>query len=119
MTKSLPGGFEALAPFAETWGSLDSQQDRYLLRQWSKMEDLKVFYQAAAPLMEKVFAHLDKYPLEALPDPQACLFRIMLGLTEVAQAVEIFDQPGVPYAPFPHKMDIIWKALPMNESGRG
>jgi hypothetical protein len=49
--------------------------------------------------------------LDALPPPEALLFRTMLGLTEAAQAVELFKQPGVPFAPFPHKMGITWTDL--------
>jgi hypothetical protein len=105
---SLPEGFESLAPFAESWGKLESQEDRYLLRQSSTMVDLKTFYDAAAPRLDEVFDHLDKFPMDALPPREALLYRTMLGLTEAALAIEVFNQPGVPYAPFPHRMAIEW-----------
>ena len=104
----LPEGFEALQPFAETWGKLDSQEDRYLLRQHNSMEELKAFYDAAAPRLDEIFDHLDKFPMDALPAPEALLYRTALGLTEAAMAIEVFGQPCVPYAPFPHKMAIEW-----------
>ena len=107
-TIALPEGFEALAPYAETWGKLVSQEDRYLLRQHSSMRELKVYYDAAAPRLNEIFDHLDKFPMDKLPEPEALLFRAVLGLTEAAQAVEIFGQPRVPYAPFPHQAQQEW-----------
>jgi len=107
-TVTLPEGFEALQPYAGTWGKLDSQEERYLLRQHSSMAELKAFYDAAAPRLEEVFDHLDKFPMDKLPEPEALLYRTMLGLTEAAMAIEVFNQPCVPFAPFPHKMAIAW-----------
>jgi hypothetical protein len=104
----LPAGFEGMAPYAATWGKLDSQLDRYLRRQSSTMPELKAFYDAVAPRLDEIFDHLDKFPMDNLPPAEALLYRTVLGLTEVAQAIEVFNQPGVPYAPFPHNMAIEW-----------
>ncbi|ALR20230.1 MULTISPECIES: hypothetical protein [Sphingobium] len=105
---SLPAGFEALAPYAGTWGKLEDQAERYLFRQQSSMKDLKAFYDATAPRLKEIFDHLDKFPMDRLPASEALLYRTALGLTEAAMAIEVFDQPGVPYAPFPHHMAIEW-----------
>lgn len=105
---SLPKGFEALAPYADTWGKLETQEDRYLLRQNTSMADHRAFYEVAAPRLDEVFDHLEKFPMDNLPPSEALLYRTILGLTEVAMAVEVFGQPTVPYAPFPHKMAIEW-----------
>jgi hypothetical protein len=115
---SLPEGFQALAPYAETWGRLDNQMERYLQRQKSAMSELKTFYDAAAPRLEEVFNHLDKFPMDALPPSEALLYRTILGLTEVAQAIEVFNQPGVPYAPFPHMMAIEWSEYKSPPNGK-
>jgi hypothetical protein len=114
----LPSEFQSLAPYAETWGRLDNQQERYLLRQKSSMVELKQFYDAAAPRLEEVFNHLDKFPMDALPPGEALLYRTVLGLTEVAQAIEVFNQPGVPYAPFPHMMAIDWSEYKSQPGGK-
>lgn len=105
---TLPAGFENLAPFAEVWGKLESQEERYLQRQHSTMKELKSFYDATAPRLNEIFDHLDKFPMDDLPAPEALLYRTTLGLTEAAMAVEVFNQPCVPYAPYPHKMAIEW-----------
>jgi hypothetical protein len=46
--------------------------------------------------------------MDKLPEPEALLYRTVLGLTEAAMAIEVFNQPCVPFAPFPHKMAIAW-----------
>jgi hypothetical protein len=115
---SLPGEFEALAPYAKTWGGLENQAERYLLRQKSTMAELKEFYNAAAPRLDEVFNYLDQFPMDALPPSEALLYRTILGLTEVAQAIEVFNQPGVPYAPFPHNMAIEWNEYKSGHSGK-
>lgn len=107
-TVSLPAGFEALAPYADTWGKLDDQASRYLFRQESSMKELKAYYDAAAPRLDEIFDHLDKFPMDDLPEAEALLYRTALGLTEAAMAIEVFNQPCVPYAPFPHHMAIEW-----------
>lgn len=108
---TLPAGFEDLGEFAAVWGKLETQEQRYLQRQHGTMAELKAFYDATAPRLNAIFDHLDKFPMEALPPPEALLYRTSLGLTEVAMAVEVFGQPCVPYAPFPHKMAIEWSEL--------
>ena len=104
----LPNGFEYLAPFAATWGQLDNQEDRYLLRQASSMDDLRAFYDAAVPRLEEVFTHLEKFPMDALPPSEALLYNTILGLSEVGQAIEVFNQPTVPYAPRDHRVKVEW-----------
>ena len=107
-TISLPPGFEYLSPYTETWGKLESQQQRYLLRQASSMAELKSFYDTVAPRLEEIFSYLDRFPMDELPEPEALLYRTVLGLAEVAMAVEVFNQPRVPYAPYPHELAIEW-----------
>ena len=105
---TLPAGFEGLAAHAAVWGHLETQEERYLQRQHCAMKDLKAFYDATAPRLNEIFDHLDGFPMDALPAPEALLYRTALGLTEAAMAIEVFNQPCVPYAPFPHKMAIEW-----------
>jgi len=107
-TATLPTGFEALAPYAAVWGKLETQDLRYLQRQHSTMRELRAFYEAVAPRLNEIFDHLDKFPMDALPASEALLYRTALGLTEASMAIEVFGQPGVPYAPYPHEMAITW-----------
>src|SRR5271163_657838 len=104
----LPAGFAFLEKFALVWGDLTTQQERYLKRQSLPYAELEAFHAALATRLEEVFLHLDKFPPNALPAAEARLFRTVLGLTEASQAVEVFGQSRVPYAPFPHEVKQEW-----------
>jgi hypothetical protein len=100
---ALPGGFEDLAPFVAEWGELESFEERYRRRQSLPMARLSAFYDAVTPRLPAIFEYLDRFAFdEPLPPAEALLFRVAMGLTEVAQAVEVFGQPAVPHAPLDH-----------------
>lgn len=107
----LPEGFTDLEPFAVEWGDFDTAGERYLYRQGARMADLKAFHAAAAHRLDEIFSHLDSFPPGDLPLAEARLFRTILGLSEVMQAVEVFGQPRVKNAPYPHNVEIVWKDL--------
>jgi hypothetical protein len=108
MSVALPTQFEFLESFAATWGDLRTQNERYLKRQSLPYSELEAFHTALANRLEEVFSYLDKFPADALPEAEARLFRTVLGLTEASQAVEVFGQSRVPYAPFPHSVQQEW-----------
>lgn len=105
---TLPAQFSYLEPYAAVWGDLHSQNERYLKRQELSYGELQAFHAAAAPRLEEIFSYLDRFDMEALAQMEARLFRTILGLTEASQAVEIFGQPRVPYAPYPHSVKMAW-----------
>jgi hypothetical protein len=100
--------FAFLEPFVATWGNLTTQDERYRKRQEMPQGELEAFHAALAPRLEEIFDHLDQFDPNALPEAEALLFRVVLGLTEASQAVEIFGQPRVPFAPMSHSVDIEW-----------
>lgn len=105
---SLPEQFAFLEPFVADWGGLHTQDERYGKRQSLAQGQLEAFHAALAPRLEDVFRHLDKFDPANLPEAEALLFRVVLGLTEASQAVEILGQPRVPHAPYPHNVKIEW-----------
>ncbi len=107
-TIALPKQFSFLEPFAAVWGNLRTQNERYLKRQELSYGELEAFHAVLAPRLEEVFTYLDGFDPKALPEAEARLFRTVLGLTEASQAVEIFGQPRVPYAPYPHEVKLEW-----------
>jgi hypothetical protein len=108
-TTSLPEGYADLEQFVPVWGELDTAEARYLQRQNSKMPYLRAFYDAVVPRFKEALAYLDTFPMGApLPAPEARLYRVILGLTEVTAAVEIYGQPGVPYVSYPHYNSVVW-----------
>ena len=104
----LPPQFADLEPFAARWGSLDTAAERYLLRQSSSMEELKAFHAAAADRLEEIFEYLDSFPQGDLPPAEERLFKTVLGLSEVMQAVEVFGEPRIRHTPFPHHLEVNW-----------
>jgi hypothetical protein len=59
------------------------------------------------PRLEDIFRHLDQFEYGPLPEAEQGLFRIALGLAEVAQAVEVLGQPGVPTTSPQHSIDLV------------
>lgn len=114
----LPEGFEELEDFLHEWGSAKDIAARYSVRQSLSYERLCAFYKTMVPQLEDVFAHLDRFPYPQLPPPEERLFTLALCLTEAAQAVEIFGEPGVPSAPPGHAVDIRMIAARNNEGPR-
>ncbi len=106
-TTLLPAGFENLAPFIAEWGHLDTQDARYGQRQALPMARLNAYYHAVAPQLAAIFTHLDSFPFDApLPPPEALLRNIVMAMAEVAQAVEVYDCPGVPNIPAGHSVPV-------------
>ncbi len=108
MQVALPEKFAFLEPFAAVWGDLGTQNERYLKRQSLPYAELEAFHGVLAHRLEEVFAHLDKFPPDGLPEAEARLFRTVLGLTEASQAVEVFGQSRVPFAPDSHSVSQEW-----------
>jgi hypothetical protein len=103
----LPKGFEDLAPFVAEWGHLETHDQRYLQRQKLSMERLNAYYEVVMPRMEAIFEHLDSFTYgEELPPAEALLFRVVMGMAEVSQAVELYGRPTIPHAPENHSVGI-------------
>jgi hypothetical protein len=104
----LPDGFEELQRFVPKWGHLTAIGERYAERQKSSFAELKAFYDAVAPRIEAILDLVDRFPFDSpLPPPEERLYRLALALGEVVQAVEVYGQPRVPYAP-PHEIRVEW-----------
>ncbi len=93
----LPEGFAELEPFVPVW-ALRSEAERNARRLASAFDDLRVFYDAMLRRLDAVAAHLARFDLGALPDPERRLYLLALSLMEVAPAVEIHGAPDVPDA---------------------
>jgi hypothetical protein len=89
----LPEPFARLMPFIG-W-SLATETERNALRNASDMDDILAFAQAMLADVDAIVAHLDAYPLEAMPQAEKRLMYMLLSLAEVAPAVEAYKQPGV------------------------
>jgi hypothetical protein len=105
----LPSGFEDLEGFLAGWGLLETQEQRYLARQEARLDELQAFYEAMTPRLRGILSHLDQFPVDKpLPAPEEALYRLALGLTEAAAAIEIYGEPTVAFVDKPHKVSTIW-----------
>ena len=96
--KLLPQGFEELETWAGAW-ALPTQNTRWDKRLESTREELKAFYNAVVPYLERILDHVDKYPLGGLPEQSARLFDLALMHAEIAPNVELYDgDPDVPHS---------------------
>jgi hypothetical protein len=90
----LPSDFAELEPYSD-W-VLRSERERYAKRLASSMADMQAFYDAAFPLLDRATTHLDKFPLDDLPEPERNLMLLMFSLVMVSFPIEVWKQPRVP-----------------------
>lgn len=91
---TLPADFADLEQFAE-W-CLASEGERYAKRLASSMEEMQAFYDAAFPRLDAAKAHLDGFPLDALPEAETRLLWLLYSLINVSFPVEVWRQARVP-----------------------
>ena len=90
----LPSDFAELEPYSD-W-VLGSERERYAKRLASSMADMQAFYDATFPLLDRATTHLDKFPLDDLPEPERNLMLLMFSLVMVSFPIEVWKQPRVP-----------------------
>jgi len=89
----LPEKFKELEPFV-VW-SLPTERARNRKRLASSMAEIQAFYDTILPRGEAIIEYLNQFALEEMPMKEKRLFYLVLSLAEVANAVELFKQPGV------------------------
>ncbi len=90
---TLPAEFADLEPCID-W-ALATEHERTSKRLASSMEDIQAFYDRMSARVDAVMAYLNALPLDALPPEAERLFHLSLSLMEVANAVEMFQNPAV------------------------
>jgi hypothetical protein len=93
----LPTGFVDLEMFVPKW-ALARESDRIKERWSSSIEDIRHFYDAMVLRLDAIIDYLNKFALDDLPEPDRQLFYLTLSLAEVADAIEAFGTPEVPYS---------------------
>ena len=88
--QSLPAPFADLEPFID-W-SLERERERTEKREASTMDEVRAFYDAVFPRMEKIVEHLDGFPFDALPEQEHRLFLLTLSVVEVSNLVERYKR---------------------------
>ena len=94
-TPLLPEAFAGLEPFAATGWCLATERERYLKRLDSPMPELQELYDAAFPRFAEMVAHLDRFPLDDLPECETNLLYLVYSLIQVSLAVDMWGLPEV------------------------
>jgi hypothetical protein len=108
----LPEGFEDLLEFLPDWLG-ETADARWDIRARKSMAEIQRFYDVMLARSEAILAHVEQFPLTALPPPSLRLFQLQLALAQAAMAVELHRMPRVPRSPFPHRIRIIRGAQPI------
>jgi hypothetical protein len=91
----LPDKFQELEPIARVW-SLATETERNRQRLQSSMEEMTQFSQTLLPRLDEIFAYLDQFAVDMLPDAASKnLFYLTLSLAEIAPALETYGQQRV------------------------
>jgi hypothetical protein len=91
----LPAEFADLEQFAERW-SLPTESQRWAERHASTIEEMRTLYEAVFPSYEAILAHLDRYPLDALPEEARNLLYLVFSFVMVSFPVEVWNGPRIP-----------------------
>lgn len=91
----LPAEFADLEPFVRAW-CLDSEPERYAKRLSSTMAEIQAFYDAIMPRAEDAIRHLERFPLDELPEDAFRLLKLLYSLIVISFPVEIWRQPQIP-----------------------
>lgn len=93
--RSLPANFQDLTPFLP-W-VLSKERERTAKRMSSTQEEILAFYNAMLPRLDAITNYLKQFPLDGMPAEAETLFQLSLSLIEVANAVEMYKQPRLPW----------------------
>lgn len=93
----LPEEFADLEALAAAW-SLESEPERWARRHASSMEEMRALYDAVFPRVEDIYAYVDRFSLDALPDDARRLLQLVLSFVMVSFPVEVWNDPRIPDA---------------------
>jgi hypothetical protein len=86
-TSVLPAGFGDLEHYVDAW-SLKGQRARYNRMLEVDIQALRQFYQTMLPRMDAIITHLNRFPLDAMPEPEQHLMDLALTFAETAHPVD-------------------------------
>lgn len=92
MFSPLPDEFNDLQMLVDDW-ALETRAERFKKRYTSSMEEIRRCYDAMAPRMVDIVTHLNKFPLDDIPEASRPLLHLSLSTIEISRAVELWDAP--------------------------
>lgn len=101
----LPAQFAEFEKFCPRW-RLETENERYLARAHAPYPELVELYDEMTPRLSEIVAHLNGFPLDAMPEAEANLMYLTFSLMEASHAVELWKQSDVPDAFAPERIKI-------------
>ena len=102
----LPEGFQDLMEFVPDWVG-ESGQARWDIRAAKSMHEIQHFYDRVLSRADAILAHVEQFPLKALPPQTLRLYQLLLALAQAAMAVELHGQPRAHHSPYPHGVRLL------------
>ena len=90
----LPAEFGDLEPFCDKW-LRNTEAQRNAVRISSSMEEIRDFYDTMLPRFEAVIQHLNRMPLDELPQQDRSLLTLSFSFIEASAPIERFNTPEV------------------------
>jgi hypothetical protein len=92
MNSELPDTFKDLEIFVPEWalGKFSLRQEKRLR---STMFEIDAFYCALMPRLVEVVEHLNRFPLDQLPEPEQRLLELCLSLANIGNCVALWNAP--------------------------
>jgi hypothetical protein len=91
----MPEEFAELEPFARVW-VLPTTDERCNKRLESSMQEMQAFYDATLPRGDEMFAYIDQFDFDDLPEKAVNVLWLLCSLAVVGFAVDVFKQPKIP-----------------------
>lgn len=96
----LPREFVDLQRFVVAGWACPREHDRWTRRVRSSTGEVKDFYETLLPRMDAIVEHLDRHPLDRVPQADRPLLYLALAFMDVAPAWEVFQAPDLPEPAF-------------------
>jgi hypothetical protein len=90
----LPEGFSNLEHLVSGWARPTERERRHLCAAKS-MADIEAYYTLLGPNILTIAEHLDAFPMQKLPEPEARLMMLAQMHLETAVAVEFLHAPDM------------------------
>jgi hypothetical protein len=86
--QNLPAEFADLSRFVPDW-ALSTEKERHIAMIDRGIGELRRFYDAMLPRYPAIVAHLDRYPLDALPQDEQTLLDLAMTFVETSHPVDL------------------------------
>lgn len=86
--KLLPSEFRDLDKFVQEW-SLATEQERCFKLLNTRLENLRVFFEAMQPRAEAAIGYLSQFPLDNFQDDARTLYELLVTFIETAHPIEL------------------------------